>query len=91
MIWLKKIKKNLLWNDKLNISTYLLDMMEPFETYLINLKEKDLNQELLQEGQFHLYQLMEIYVDTKICSIWVTLDEKNKYKFALYNFFNFLI
>ena len=37
--------------------------------------------DILCDVQFHLYQLMEIYVDCKICSIWVTLDGKQKAKF----------
>ena len=37
--------------------------------------------DILRDVQFHLYQLMEIYVDCKICSIWVTLDGKQKAKF----------
>ena len=76
MIWLKKVRNDRLYDGKLNVAVFLQQMMEPFEDYMKSIKEKELTLEILRDAQFHLYQLMEIYVDCKICSIWVTLDEK---------------
>lgn len=56
-------------------------MMEPFEEYMKSIQKNELSYDIIQNAQFHLYQLMEIYVDCKISSIWVTLDEKEKAKF----------
>ena len=81
MIWLKKVRNDRLYDGKLNVAVFLQQMMEPFEDYMKSIKEKELTLEILRDAQFHLYQLMEIYVDCKICSIWVTLDEKQKTKF----------
>lgn len=81
MIWLKKIRNNRIGNGKSDIAVFLQEMMEPFEEYMKSIREKELSLDVIRDAQFHLYQLMEIYVDCKICSIWVTLDEKGKSKF----------
>lgn len=81
MIWLKKVRKNSLPDKDFNIVVYLQEMMEPFEEYMKSIQKNELSYDIIQNAQFHLYQLMEIYVDCKISSIWVTLDEKEKAKF----------
>lgn len=81
MIWLKKVRKNSLPDKDFNIAVYLQEMMEPFEEYMKSIQKNELSYDIIQNAQFHLYQLMEIYVDCKISSIWVTLDEKEKAKF----------
>lgn len=81
MIWLKKIRNNRIGNGKSDIAVFLQQMMEPFEEYMKSIREKELSLDVIRDAQFHMYQLMEIYVDCKICSIWVTLDEKGKSKF----------
>ena len=89
MIWLKKVRNDRLYDGKLNVAVFLQQMMEPFEDYMKSIKEKELTLEILRDAQFHLYQLMEIYVDCKICSIWVTLDEKQSSSTVLQKIKNF--
>ena len=57
------------------------EMLEPFDKYLASIKGTERTPEIIQDAQFHLYQLMELYIDSRICSRWVTLnpDEKNKF------------
>ena len=43
--------------------------------------ETELTPEIIQDAQFHLYQLMELYIDSRICSRWVTLNPDEKSKF----------
>lgn len=81
MIWLKKVRNDRLYDGKLNVAVFLQQMMEPFEEYMKSIRGNELSYEIIRNAQFHLYQLMEIYVDCKISSIWVTLDEKEKVKF----------
>lgn len=52
--------------------------MEPFDKYLASIKETELTPEIIQDAQFHLYQLMELYIDSRICSRWVTLNPDEK-------------
>ena len=56
-------------------------MLEPFDKYLASIKETELTLEIIQNAQFHLYQLMELYIDSRICSRWVTLNPDEKIKF----------
>ena len=56
-------------------------MVEPFDKYLASIKETELTPEIIQDTQFHLYQLMELYIDSRICSRWVTLNPDEKIKF----------
>lgn len=81
MIWLKKVRNDRLYDGKFDVAVFLQQMMEPFEEYMKSIRENELSYEIIRNAQFHLYQLMEIYVDCKISSIWVTLDEKEKAKF----------
>lgn len=92
MIWLKKVRNDRLYDGKFDVAVFLQQMMEPFEEYMKSIRENELSYEIIRNAQFHLYQLMEIYVDCKISSIWVTLDEKEKAKFfnAFQNLKNFL-
>lgn len=81
MIWLKKVRKNALPDKDSNIAVYLQEMLEPFDKYLASIKETELTPEIIQDAQFHLYQLMELYIDSRICSRWVTLNPDEKIKF----------
>ena len=81
MIWLKKVRKNALLDKDFNIAVYLQEMLEPFDKYLASIKETELTPEIIQDTQFHLYQLMELYIDSRICSRWVTLNPDEKIKF----------
>lgn len=81
MIWLKKVRKNALPDKNFNIAVYLQEMLEPFDKYLASIKETELTPEIIQDTQFHLYQLMELYIDSRICSRWVTLNPDEKIKF----------
>lgn len=81
MIWLKKIRKNTLPDKNFNIAVYLQEMMEPFDKYLVSIKNSELSSEIIRDAQFHLYQLMELYIDSTICSRWVTLNSEEKNKF----------
>lgn len=78
MIWLKKVRKNALPDKNFNIAVYLQEMLEPFDKYLASIKETELTPEIIQDTQFHLYQLMELYIDSRICSRWVTLNPDEK-------------
>ena len=78
MIWLKKVRKNALPDKDFNIAVYLQEMLEPFDKYLASIKETELTPEIIQDAQFHLYQLMELYIDSRICSRWVTLNPDEK-------------
>ena len=78
MIWLKKVRKNALLDKDFNIAVYLQEMLEPFDKYLASIKETELTPEIIQDTQFHLYQLMELYIDSRICSRWVTLNPDEK-------------
>ncbi|MCR5187933.1 MAG: hypothetical protein K6C97_03275 [Treponema sp.] len=81
MIWLKKIRNGRIYEGKFDITIFLQQMMEPFEDYIRSIKEQEISMDVIRDAQFHLYQLMEIYVDCKICSIWTGLDDKGKSKF----------
>lgn len=81
MIWLKKVRKNALLDKDFNIAVYLQEMLEPFDKYLASIKETELTPEIIQDTQFHLYQLMELYIDSRICNRWVTLNPDEKIKF----------
>lgn len=81
MIWLKKVRKNALPDKDFNIAVYLQEMLEPFDKYLASIKGTELTPEIIQDAQFHLYQLMELYIDSRICSRWVTLNPDEKIKF----------
>ena len=81
MIWLKKVRKNALLDKDFNIAVYLQEMLEPFDKYLVSIKGTELTPEIIQDAQFHLYQLMELYIDSRICSRWVTLNPDEKIKF----------
>ena len=66
MIWLKKVRKNALPDKDFNIAVYLQEMLEPFDKYLASIKETELTPEIIQDAQFHLYQLMELYIENHI-------------------------
>lgn len=73
MIWLIKSREKTISDNEKEIPTYLKKGMEPAENYVKNIKHKKLTKEIQTNAEYHLCQLMEIYVDCKIIEKYLCL------------------
>ena len=78
MIWLVKTREKAISDGAKNLYVYLKDCMEPAEKYIKHIKSKKLTPDILKDTEFHLYQLMEIYVSCKIVARWLCLKTKSE-------------
>ena len=78
MIWLVKTREKAISDGAKNLYVYLKDCMEPAEKYIKHIKSKKLTPDILKDAEFHLYQLMEIYVSCKIVARWLCLKTKSE-------------
>ena len=86
MIWLVKTREKVISDGAKNLYVYLKDCMEPADKYINKIKTKKITNELKANVNYHLYQLIELYVDCKIVSKWLSLkydDEKLDFFYIL--------
>lgn len=79
MIWLVKTHEKAITDGVKNTYKYLKDCMEPADQYIRKIKPNKITSKIRANANYHLYQLMELYVDCKVVSKWLTLktdDEK---------------
>lgn len=73
MIWLIKNRENKINNYANNLKKYFNHGMEPADVYIKHIKPNKLSKKTLEDAEFHLFQLMEIYVTCKITAKWLSL------------------
>ena len=81
MIWLYKTKKRTITDGNKNSYAFLKDLMESAEKYvkrIKRIKHKKLTTDIKTDAEYHLYQLMEIYVDCKIVEKWLSLPSDSE-------------
>lgn len=79
MIWLVKTREKAITDGIKSSYVFLKKCMEPADKYIDRIKTKKITNELKSNVNYHLYQLIELYVDCKIVSKWLSLktdDEK---------------
>lgn len=82
MIWLVKTREKAIVDDVKGIYTYLKKCMEPAEKYIKKIKRTKITPEIKSNVDYHLYQLMELYVHCKIVAKWLSLEtEEEKINF----------
>ena len=85
MIWLIKTREKAITDGRKDSYTYLRDCMEPADKYIKKIKAGRIKSEIKNNAIHHLYQLMELYVDCKIVSEWLTLkDDDERLDFFLH-------
>ncbi len=85
MIWLIKTREKAITDGRKDTYTYLRDCMEPADKYIKKIKAGRIKSEIKTNAIHHLYQLMELYVDCKIVSEWLTLkDDEERLDFFLH-------
>jgi hypothetical protein len=78
MIWLVKTREKTITDGKKGKYTYLKDCMEPADKYIKKIKPTKITPEIKQHVNYHLYQLMELYVNCKIVSKWLSLKNNQE-------------
>lgn len=87
MIWLVKTRETNSTEKRKDPFTYLLDCMEPADKYIKKIKAGKIKPDIRSNANYHLYQLMELYVDCKIISKWLSLQSEDE---RLDFFFHFI-
>ena len=79
MIWLVKTREKAITDGIKSSYNFLKECMEPADKYINKIRTKKITSEVKANVNYHLYQLIELYVDCKIISKWLSLkndDEK---------------
>lgn len=79
MIWLVKTREKAITDGIKSSYNFLKECMEPADKYINKIRTKKITSEVKANVNYHLYQLIELYVDCKIVSKWISLkndDEK---------------
>lgn len=74
MIWLVKTREKAITDGNKNTYSYLKYCMVPADRYIKKIKAGNINPIVRNDANYHLYQLMELYVDCKIISKWLSLQ-----------------
>lgn len=78
MIWLVKTREKAITDGVKGAYTYLKDCMEPAEKYIKKIKRTKITPEIKGHVNYHLYQLMELYVNCKIVAKWLALKSEDE-------------
>ena len=78
MIWLIKTREKALKDGIKSSYKLLKECMKPADKYISKIKKKKITNELKVNVNYHLYQLIELYVDCKIVSKWLSLKNDEK-------------
>ena len=92
MIWLIKSREKTINFEINNSSSWQKKCMEPAEKYISRMKKikaAKLTHEVKSNIYFHLYQLIETYVDCKIISKWLSLESGKEKIHFFYQFLAF--
>lgn len=85
MIWLIKTREKAITDGIKSSYIFLKKCMEPADKYINKIKTKKITNELKANVNYHLYQLIELYVDCKIVSKWLSLkNDEEKLDFFLH-------
>ena len=85
MIWLVKTREKAITDGIKSSYVFLKKCMEPADKYINKIKTKKITPELKANVNYHLYQLIELYVDCKIVSKWLSLkNDEEKLEFFLH-------
>lgn len=74
MIWLVKTREKAITDGNKNTKSYLKDCMIPADRYIKKIKAGNIKSDIKNDANYHLYQLMELYIDCKIISKWLSLQ-----------------
>lgn len=78
VIWLVQTREKAITDGVKGAYTYLKDCMEPADKYIKHIKSSKLTQSTKINAEYHLYQLMELYVTCRIISYYLCLKTKNE-------------
>ena len=78
MIWLVKTREKAITDGIKSSYVFLKKCMEPADKYINKIKINKITPELKANVNYHLYQLIELYVDCKIVSKWLSLKNDEK-------------
>ena len=85
MIWLVKTREKAITDGIKSSYVFLKKCMEPADKYINKIKIKKITPELKANVNYHLYQLIELYVDCKIVSKWLSLkNDEERLDFFLH-------
>lgn len=78
MIWLYKTREKAITDGIKGSYTFLTKCMEPADKYIKKIKHGKITPEVKADANYHLYQLIELYVDCNIVSKWLSLQSDNE-------------